>query len=119
MKGSPHFKFRLYVAGDSVNAGTSLANLKAFCATHLPGHHRIEVVDVFEEPERALAEGVFMTPTLVKFEPLPLARIVGTLSRQEPIVAALGLTRRLAGEADDSGARPPRTHVHRRAVASR
>jgi circadian clock protein KaiB len=49
------------------------------------------VVDVFREPRRALADGVFMTPTLVKLGPAPVRRIVGTLGQLETVLIALGL----------------------------
>jgi len=48
-------------------------------------------VNVFKEPKRALAEGIFMTPTLLKLAPLPTQRIVGTLSKTQTVLAALGL----------------------------
>jgi circadian clock protein KaiB len=85
------FKFRLYVAGDAQNSAQAVANLNALCGEHLPDRHEIEIVDVFREPKRALAEGIFMTPTLVKLAPSPVRRIVGTLSQTEPVLQALGL----------------------------
>jgi circadian clock protein KaiB len=85
------FKFRLYVAGDALNSAQALANLGAICRAYLPDRHEIEVVDVFREPKRALADGILMTPTLVKLAPLPVRRIVGTLGQTETVVEALGL----------------------------
>jgi circadian clock protein KaiB len=84
-------KLRLYVAGDAQNSAQALANLTALCESHLRDRCRIEVVDVFREPKRALADGVFMTPTLVRMAPAPVRRIVGTLSQAEPVLQALGL----------------------------
>ncbi|HSI61051.1 MAG TPA: circadian clock KaiB family protein [Ideonella sp.] len=85
------FRFRLYVAGDAQNSLQALANLHALCRDVLPGCHAIDVVDVFKEPQRALADGIFMTPTLVKLLPLPVRSIVGTLSQRRPVLEALGL----------------------------
>jgi circadian clock protein KaiB len=85
------FKFRLYVAGDAQNSAQAVANLTALCRAHLPDRHDIEVVDVFMEPKRALADGILMTPTLVKLAPAPARRIVGTLSQTQPVLQALGL----------------------------
>ncbi|MGK2913442.1 MAG: circadian clock KaiB family protein [Porticoccaceae bacterium] len=85
------FKFRLYVAGEAPNSAQALANLRALCRAHLPDRHQIEVVDVFREPKRALADGIFMTPTLIKLAPSPVRRIVGTLSQTPPVLWALGL----------------------------
>lgn len=85
------FKFCLYVAGDAQNSTLAVANLTAFCRTHLPDRHQIEVVDVFREPKRALAEGILMTPTLVAIAPPPSRKIVGTLSHTKTLMMALGL----------------------------
>lgn len=85
------FKFRLYVAGDALNSVLARDNLAALCRAHLPGRHQIEVVDVFKEPKRALTDGIFMTPTLVKLAPSPVRKIVGTLSQTQPVLQALGL----------------------------
>jgi len=85
------FKFRLYVAGDALNSAQARSNLNALCRAHLAGRHEIEVVDVFREPQRALADAVFMTPTLIKLAPLPVRTIVGTLSQTQTVLQALGL----------------------------
>jgi len=89
---SSHFhRFRLYVAGTAVNSTQALGNLTALCESRLPGRHAIEVVDVFLDPRRALADGIFMTPALIRLDPLPMRTIVGNLSRQPQLLAALGL----------------------------
>ena len=85
------FKFRLYVAGNAPNSAQALANLRTLCRVHLPDRHQIEVVDVFREPKRALADRVFLTPTLVKLAPGPVQTIVGTLGNTQPVLWALGL----------------------------
>ena len=91
MKKDAKFKFRLYVAGEAHNSVQALVNLNAICLAHLPDRHVIEVVDVFKEPGRALADGIFLTPTLIKLGPLPMRRIVGTLSQAQVVLQALGL----------------------------
>jgi circadian clock protein KaiB len=59
--------------------------------TELPDRHEIEIVNVFRDPKRALGDGIFMTPTLVKLLPFPIRRIVGTLSQTQPLLDDLGL----------------------------
>lgn len=90
------FKFRLYVAADTVNSAQAVANLNALCHAHLTGRYEIEVVDVFEEPQRALAENIRMTPTLLKLEPSPARRIIGSLAKTELVLDMLGLEPRIA-----------------------
>jgi circadian clock protein KaiB len=91
MRRRATFRFRLYVAGDAQNSAQAFANLTALCRAHLPDRYELEVVDVFREPKRALEDGIFMTPTLVKLAPSPVRRIVGTLSQTQPLLHALGL----------------------------
>ena len=85
------FKFRLYVAGDAPNSAQAFANLTALCRARLTDRHEIEIVDVFRDPKRALIDGIFMTPTLVKLAPSPIQMIVGTLSQTQTVLHALGL----------------------------
>ena len=85
------FKFRLYVAGETENSAEAISNLSAFCRTRLPNRHEIEVVDVLRDPQRAMKDSVFMTPTLVKLSPSPVRQIVGTLSESHTLLQVLGL----------------------------
>jgi circadian clock protein KaiB len=85
------YKFRLFVADDTMNSNQAQANLTTLCERHLSGRFEIEVVDVFKEPQRAILEGIRMTPTLLKLSPLPIRRIVGTLIDTHRVIEALGL----------------------------
>ena len=91
MTGSAIFKFQLYVADDTLNSRQANVNLRALCNRYLPGRYEIEIVDVFKEPDRAMDDRVFMTPTLVKLAPGPVLRIVGTLSQTNVVLQVLGL----------------------------
>lgn len=85
------YKFLLYVAGDAPNSAQAQANLTALCLAHLPGRHEIEIIDVFKEPKRALADKILMTPTLIKVTPAPVRRIIGSLTQPLIVLNALGL----------------------------
>jgi circadian clock protein KaiB len=82
---------RLYVAGGAPNSVQAIANLEAICRQYLKGNYQLEIVDVFEQPLRALADGVIVTPSLVKLSPLPAAQVVGNLSDKSKVLFALGL----------------------------
>jgi circadian clock protein KaiB len=77
----------LYVAQGTQNSALAVANLSALCREQLPSRHEIEVVDVFKEPARALANRIFMTPTLIQVSPAPVRRVVGTLSQPGRVLA--------------------------------
>jgi circadian clock protein KaiB len=82
---------RLYVAGGAPNSMQAIANLEAICAEHLKDGHRLEIVDVLDDPRRAMAEGVLVTPSLAKLSPLPVAQVVGNLSDKKRVLLALGV----------------------------
>jgi circadian clock protein KaiB len=91
MKLRAVFKFRLYIAAYTLNSAQAVANLNTLCRVHLADRHEIEIVDVFREPQRALAEGIRMTPTLIKLAPAPVKRIIGTLGQTQRVLETLGL----------------------------
>jgi len=81
----------LYIADGGPNSVQALANLTAICAEYLPGRFEMEVVDVLKLPQRALADGIVVTPSLAKLSPAPTARIVGNLSDRSSVLHALGI----------------------------
>ena len=50
----------------------------------------LEVVDLLQQPARALADGVIVTPTLLKLAPEPVQRVIGNLSDANQLLIALG-----------------------------
>jgi diguanylate cyclase (GGDEF)-like protein len=82
------YSFRLYVAGDAPNSALARKNLYALCNEQLAGRHNIEVVDVYQEPERALTDRIFMTPALLKLAPAPARVMVGALSHTQAVLLA-------------------------------
>jgi circadian clock protein KaiB len=82
---------RLYVTGATPGSTRAIAELKAFCEKFLKGRYRLEVIDVYQQPELAEEERILATPTLVKLSPGPLRRIVGSLSDPGRISLRLGV----------------------------
>lgn len=82
-------KLRLYVTGSAPNSIAALANMNAVRAAL--EDHELEIVDVLERPERALADDVLVTPTLLKLAPRPPCRIVGDLRDTHQVLNSLGI----------------------------
>jgi circadian clock protein KaiB len=82
---------RLYVIAGAPNSIAARANLTAILSAIGPDSFELEVVDCIADPQRALAEGVLVTPTLVKAAPDPTQTIIGSLSDRSLVVSALGL----------------------------
>ncbi len=88
---SARLSLRLYVAGTLPRAEAAKANLRRFGASLGANAPMIEIVDVFLEPERCLADGIIVTPTLVRLSPKPMLKILGTLADFARVRLALGI----------------------------
>jgi circadian clock protein KaiB len=80
---------RLYVAGSAPNSIRAIANATAICDAHFAARHTLEIVDLLVAPERALADGIIVTPTLLKLSPAPMQRVIGNLDDTEQVVRTL------------------------------
>ena len=90
LRGTPPvLRLRLYIAGHAPNSVRAVANCRAICAEHFASGHDLEIVDLLEHPNRALADGIIVTPTLLKLMPLPVQRVVGSLSDTNQVLLAL------------------------------
>ena len=83
---------RLYVAGSAPNSVQAIANIEEICRQYLQGNYQLEIVDVLKQPFRALADGVMVTPSLIKLSPPPVVQVVGNLNDKNQVQLALGLT---------------------------
>lgn len=82
-------RLRLYVAGNAPNSVRAVANVRALCDEHFRGRHALEIVDLLTEPKKALADGIIVTPTLLKLAPLPVQRVIGNLSDTASVLVML------------------------------
>jgi circadian clock protein KaiB len=80
-------QLRLYIAGNAPNSLRAIDNLNALCELHRLA--TAEIVDVLEFPLRGLADGIVVTPTLVKLLPLPVKRVIGNLSDTKQVMMSL------------------------------
>jgi circadian clock protein KaiB len=82
----------LYVAGASPNSSRAIANLQEICELYLKGRYRLEIIDVYQQAERAKQESLVALPLLVKRLPLPERKFVGDLSDRPKVLKGLGVT---------------------------
>lgn len=88
----PKYHLRLFVAGESANSIKALSNIRAICAEISGLDFELEVIDVLADPARALAEGVLITPALLRVAPNPIRKVFGNLSDRALVVQALGIS---------------------------
>ena len=82
---------RLYVAGQSPRSLRAVANLQRLCAEELDARYRLEVIDLYQQPELAQFEQVVALPALVKRLPEPLRSVVGDMSNTGRVLVGLDL----------------------------
>jgi len=86
-----HHELRLYVAGTTPRSLRAVQNIKRICEAELPNHYHLEVVDVYKEPRRLAQDQVVAIPTLIKFAPGEVKRLIGDLSQEAQVRKGLGL----------------------------
>ena len=86
------YLFRLFVAGNESNSSQARGNLARLCEEHLKGRCKIETVNVLRDAATAYKHHVLLTPTLIMIKPPPKVTVVGNLSDNRQVLAALGLT---------------------------
>lgn len=84
-------RLRLYIAGSSPNSRKAVANLALLRASLPDTELSLEMVDVFQNPARALADGVLLTPQLMILSGGDARIVVGDLSDRAALLSALAL----------------------------
>jgi circadian clock protein KaiB len=87
--GNEQYELTLFVSGASESSARAIANIREICDAHLGGRHRLNIVDLNQEPTLAGPHHVLATPTLVKDHPPPLRMLVGDMSDHVKIMLAL------------------------------
>jgi circadian clock protein KaiB len=88
------YRLRLFVTGTTPKSARAIQNIRTICEEHLQGRYDLEVVDIYQHPERVKADQIVVTPTLVKQIPLPLRKLIGDLSDTARVLAALDIVPR-------------------------
>jgi circadian clock protein KaiB len=80
---------RLYVVRPGPNSLRAIENLSELRRDEGGDEWQVDIVDVADNPEEALRDGVLVSPTLVRIIPLPVIKIIGDLSDKRTVAAAL------------------------------
>jgi len=88
---NPRYVLRLFVTGMTPRSTRAIRAVRELCERRLKDRFELEIVDVYQQPQMIQGEQVFATPTLIKYEPAPLRRIIGDMSDPHRLCAGLGL----------------------------
>ena len=91
---SPKEKYvlRLYVTGMTPRSTQAIRNIRKICEEHLKGRYELEVIDICQQPDLAKEGEIIAAPTLIKKLPLPLRKLIGTMSDTERVLVGLNIT---------------------------
>jgi len=83
--------YRLYVSSASPVSSRAVVNARRFFERHLPGQHRLHVLDIATHVASARDDQIIASPTLIRMSPLPRRRFIGDMSDTARLRESLGL----------------------------
>ncbi|OHC63082.1 MAG: hypothetical protein A2045_04255 [Rhodocyclales bacterium GWA2_65_20] len=91
LKHAVKYRLKLYITDHTLRSRQALEQLRKLCEEQFPHEYELEVVDVLDHPDEALAQHILATPTVVRELPHPIRRIIGDLSDVDKVLAGLAL----------------------------
>lgn len=88
----PRYVLRLFVTGMTPRSTRAIRAVRSLCDRRLKDRFELEIVDVYQQPGMIQGEQVFATPTLIKYQPAPMRRIIGDMSDHHRLCLGLGLS---------------------------
>jgi circadian clock protein KaiB len=83
------YALTLFITGITPRSLRAVANVRAFCEGEMNGSYDLEIVDLYEHPERAQPANVVVSPTLVRSLPQPVRLLFGDMSDRQQLCAVL------------------------------
>ncbi len=84
-------ELKLYVVNKSRSSVRAIKDLEYFLKNNYQNQYRLEIINVLEKPELAEQDKILATPTVIKYTPVPVARIIGDLSNSIKVSTGLEL----------------------------
>lgn len=90
------FILRLYISGQSARSQRAIHQVKNICEKYLADKFNLEILDVYQDIEKAREDDILATPTLVKVNPMPRRMIVGEFLNPIQVLRILGVFQEVA-----------------------
>ena len=81
----------LFIAGASPRSTNAIINIKKICTEYLDGMYKLQVIDIYQQPNLLLKEQITAIPVLIKKSPLPEIRMIGDLSDKDMVLKGLNI----------------------------
>ena len=88
---NPRYVLRLFVTGMTPRSTRAIRAVRDLCERRLKDRFELQIIDVYQQPQMIQGEQIFATPTLIKYEPAPMRRIIGDMSDVNRLCFGLGL----------------------------
>lgn len=85
------YQLSLFVAGTSSLSMRAINNLKIILTEYLEGKYELEVIDVHQQPLKAVNDDVTAVPMLIKKHPSPSRKLIGDMSNTAKVLRGLGI----------------------------
>jgi circadian clock protein KaiB len=82
---------RLYVSGMSPKSMEAIENIRTLFKNYPEEKYSLEIVDIYQHPEKASQDHIIFSPSLIKVSPLPKKVLIGTTYNTERVKSILGL----------------------------
>lgn len=82
-------RLRLYVSAVSPISARAVVNLRRFLDAHLEGQHALEILELSVNAAQARLDQIIASPTLLVLSENPPRRLIGDLSNEAKLRAAL------------------------------
>ena len=90
--GKDKYILHLFVTGILPHSVNAIKNIKAICELNIKGRYELNIIDIYQQPDLALAEEIIAIPVLIKKFPLPEESLVGDMSDTENVLKGLNLS---------------------------
>ena len=87
----PQYVLNLFVTGSTARSLKAISNMRAICKEYLSGRYKMQVIDLYQQPELAKDNKLVAAPTLIKLLPEPVRRVIGDMSNTAEVLVGLDI----------------------------
>lgn len=90
-KTARRYVLRLYTAGSNPRSLRAVETVRQLCSRELKGRAELQVIDLYQQPELAVADRVVAAPCLVRLVPTPRQFFIGDITDRDRLRSWLGI----------------------------
>ena len=87
----PKLKMKLYILGNYHSSIEAINTMQSILQNIPKKEYEFKIINMLNTPEIAEKDNILVVPTLIKFNPLPKRKLVGSFKDRERIIHELNL----------------------------